>query len=363
MSEKRWAGPVVVTGASGYVASWVVRYLLDEGATVRATVRDASRDDKVGHLRALAETRPGTLELHEADLLVPGSFDEIVRGASVVMHTASPFLVGKVKDAEAQLVRPALAGTENVLDAVERAGTVRRVVLTSSVVAIYGDAAELTERGVASFDDTHWNLSSSADYKPYPYSKTVAERAAWARAEAAEGWDLVTIHPGFVFGPSLTQRVDSASIDFVRMLCTRSQGPALPEMHTPVVDVRDVARAHLEAAAKPEARGRYILSAASMSLPEVARVLAIAMPGAFPYPTLTAPTWLMYLAGPFLGFSWREIRRNFGIPLAFDTARTVDELGVRFRAPRETLTEHVAQLVADGLVPEPRVPLQLPSPS
>ena len=100
--------PVLVTGGSGYVASWVVRYLLEDGNTVRATVRDPQKKKGLEHLHALAEAHPGKLTLHRAELLEPGSFTEAMTDCELVIHTASPFLLGKVKNPQKQLILPAL---------------------------------------------------------------------------------------------------------------------------------------------------------------------------------------------------------------------------------------------------------------
>ncbi|MDX2182391.1 MAG: GDP-mannose 4,6-dehydratase, partial [Gemmatimonadaceae bacterium] len=85
------SAPIAVTGASGYVGSWVVRELLARGATVHATVRDPNRAHRVDHLHRAAEGLPGTLKLFAADLLDEGSFDAAFRECTVVVHTASPF--------------------------------------------------------------------------------------------------------------------------------------------------------------------------------------------------------------------------------------------------------------------------------
>ena len=73
------------------MATEVVKQLLEKGYNVRGTVRSLSSKDKVEHLELLGQALPGKLTLHEADLLKPGSFDEVVKGADFVFHTASPF--------------------------------------------------------------------------------------------------------------------------------------------------------------------------------------------------------------------------------------------------------------------------------
>lgn len=132
----------LVTGGSGYIALHVVNSLLESGWTVHATVRSLQNEKKTRPLNQLAERHPGKLRLFEADLLQADSFTEAMQGCSVVFHVASPFLIPEmVKNPEADLVRPAVEGTRNVLESANKTEGVKRVVLTSSgksVTAIWG---------------------------------------------------------------------------------------------------------------------------------------------------------------------------------------------------------------------------------
>lgn len=126
------SAPVLLAGGSGYVAGWILRYLLEDGRTVRATVRNPTKTSGLEHLHKLAEEHPGRLTLHQADLLGDGSFAEAMDGCELVIHTASPFLLGKLENPQEQLIRSALEGTRNVLNSVNATRSVKRVVLTSS---------------------------------------------------------------------------------------------------------------------------------------------------------------------------------------------------------------------------------------
>ncbi|MDP2890910.1 MAG: NAD-dependent epimerase/dehydratase family protein, partial [Bacteroidota bacterium] len=141
--------PVLVTGGTGYLASWIVKQLLDKGYEVRTTVRNLAQKDKYAHLTSLAVKSVGILQFFEADLLKKGSFTEAMAGCEQVIHTASPFKISGIKNAQKELVEPALEGTRNVLDTVNAIESVQRVVLTSSLAAIYGDAIDIqkTENG------------------------------------------------------------------------------------------------------------------------------------------------------------------------------------------------------------------------
>jgi len=157
------AAAVCVTGAGGFVASWLVSELLQSGRLVRGTVRARSR---ASHLTSIAGS--GRLTLYEADLQSPGTFETPVDGAHTVFHTASPYVVD-VADPQRDLVAPAVDGTLNVLQACAKAPSVRRVVLTSSMAAV---TDEPDRSRVLTGED--WNTKSSLRRNPYYFSKVQA---------------------------------------------------------------------------------------------------------------------------------------------------------------------------------------------
>lgn len=344
---------VLVTGVSGYIASWVVKHLLDRGYTVHGTVRSVKNEKKIAHLLSLAENAKGTLKLFEADLLVPGSFSKAMEGCEYVIHMASPFFVAGVKDPMQQLIKPAKEGTQNVLDTATRMPLVRRVVVTSSVAAIMGDAKEGGALPNKTFTDKHWNTSSTVNHRPYAFSKTVAEKTAWKIAKDQNQWDLVTINPGFVFGPSLSKRSDSTSVNFVMDLASGKFLFGLPEMYSSIVDVRDVSLLHVLAMEQPEASGRYIGVAAVETFFQIGQRFKNEVGGKYMWPAIQAPKWLAKLIGPLFGQSRKEIENNVGYPYQFDHSRS-RELGLSYRPVEETLVQHLEQLIADGLVPDKR---------
>ncbi|MCK5746224.1 MAG: NAD(P)H-binding protein, partial [Oricola sp.] len=89
--------PVMVTGATGFVAGWIVKALLEAGVTVHAPVRDPDNAEKLQYLNAIAEKSPGQIRYFKADLLEPGSYHDAMAGCAIVFHTASPFTMA-VKD-------------------------------------------------------------------------------------------------------------------------------------------------------------------------------------------------------------------------------------------------------------------------
>ncbi|HZL10558.1 MAG TPA: aldehyde reductase [Prolixibacteraceae bacterium] len=341
--------PVLVTGGTGYMASWIVKLLLDEGREVRTTVRNLAQKDKYAHLTKIAAQGKGKLQFFEADLLHSGSFSEAMDGCELVIHTASPFKISGVKNVQKELLEPALEGTKNVLESANKTKSVTRVVLTSSVAAVYGDAIDMekTEKGI--FTEKHWNFSSSADHQPYSYSKTLAEKFAWDLAGQQNRWDLLVINPGFIMGPSLTKRTDSTSIDIMIQMAEGKFKTGVPSGEMAFVDVRDVARAHILAGYSSTASGRHICVSAHKNFLDLANAIRSKYPQ-YPLPTKFVPKWLFWLIAPIAGFSRKYVKLNVGIDLKMDNSYIQKDLSLDFIPFEKTITDHFEQLLADGIV-------------
>lgn len=343
--------PVLVTGATGYVAGVVIRRLLEEGVTVHATVRDPSKTDRLEALQALADASPGSIAFFGADLMKPGSFGEGMAGCSIVFHIASPFS-SDVSDPQRELVAPALEGTRNVLEEVGRTPSVQRVVLTSSCAAIYGDSADLADTPDGVFNEEVWNTTSSLTHGPYSYSKTVAEREAWSIAERQERWTLVVVNPSFVVGPGIKVHRSSESFSLIKQMGDGTFATGVPDLRIGVVDVRDLAEAQLRAAYLPGASGRHIISGHNSGFVELASILREGFSG-YPIPTRSLPKWLLWLVGPIANRSItrRFVTRNVGLPWKADHSKSVRELGVTYRPLRDSLHQFFQQIIDAGELP------------
>lgn len=339
------SAPVMVTGASGYLGSWVVAGLLKAGVSVHAAVRDPQDAARTAHLRTAEERSPGRLRLFAADLLREGSYDEAMEGCAVVIHTASPF-IRSVADPHRDLITPALEGTRHVLAGVNGTPSVRRVVLTSSIAAMCGDAADLEDYPGRIVGEESWNTSSSPEHEPYSYSKTVAERLAWQMAGTQERWQLVTIHPSFILGPALNAAPTSDSFGIVGRILAGELRAGAPDIGISAVDVREVAQAHIAAAFLPRAHGRYIVSAQDTDLLGLAHCLRPRFGRGLRLPRRYAPRGLVLALAPRLGLTRRYVRRNVGCALRVDASRSRRELGIRYRPVQESMEAMAAQILA-----------------
>lgn len=344
--------PIMVTGATGYVAGWLVKKLLESGTTVHAAVRDPNNERKLAHLNTLADNSPGNIKYFKSDLLKNGSYGDAMQGCELVYHTASPFTVD-VKDPQKDLIEPAEQGTANVLESAKNTSSVKRVVVTSSCAAIYTDAIDTQNAPGGMITEDIWNKTASIDYQPYSHSKTLAERKAWQIAKSQSRFDLITINPSLVIGPPLNPHtVTSETFRIFKQLGDGTMKMGVPKLGIGIVDVRDVADSHILAGFTPEAQGRYISSGHNTDFLEMGLKLQDEFGDCFPLPKKTMPKWLLMLIGPFANklFTRKFIRNNVDIPWKADNSKIKNDLGVSFRPLKDSLNETFQILVDEGIL-------------
>uniref|UniRef100_A0A161ZMC7 NAD-dependent epimerase/dehydratase domain-containing protein n=1 Tax=Daucus carota subsp. sativus TaxID=79200 RepID=A0A161ZMC7_DAUCS len=355
---------VCVTGAGGFIASWLVKLLLQKGYTVRGTVRNPA-DPKNGHLRELegAEER---LILCKADLLDYESLREAINGCDGVFHTASP-----VTDDPEQMVEPAVIGTKNVIVAAAEA-KVRRVVFTSSIGAVYMSANRSPDEVIdescwsdlefckntrygamalirsswmpqrckvdkASYDNmafTRYDIKQTYRhmfFNWYCYGKAVAEQAAWEEAKQ-RGVDMVALNPVLVLGPVLQSTINASIVHILKYLTGSAKTYA--NSVQAYVHVKDVAAAHILLFENPSATGRYLCAESSLHRGDVVEILAKYFPE-YPIPTKCSD----------------QVKPR-AKPLKFSNQKLKD-LGFEFTPVKQCLYETVKSLQEKGHLPVP----------
>ena len=259
-------GPVAVTGVSGFTGGHMVRELVLHGYQVRACLRNADSwrgRDCVEYLDRL----PNVELVDGCDLFVPGSYDEAFAGCAGVFHVAA--VLGNSADGRSQplgsgnvstdVYEGGMAGTRNVIDAVNRSGSVKRVVYTSSLAAVAGLGAPAMAPGYAwseadwasdNFEPEVWQLPRMA----YARSKVDTERLLNEAADDSAGqWDVVTLNPAMICGPILFKAQVGQWIEQIGRLAAglATSWPTPYDMYYNIIDVRDLVKAERLAAESP----------------------------------------------------------------------------------------------------------------
>lgn len=337
---------VLVTGGSGLIGGHCILQLLETGHGVRATVRSLAREQEVrAALVAAGMPADADLELVAADLTSDDGWTDAMRDVTGVLHVASPVRPGHVED-EDEVIRPAREGALRVLRAA-RAEGVWRVVMTSAFHAV-GWGHPHTDHV---FTEDDWTVLDGPGTDAYGRSKTLAERAAWTDvAQAGTGPELVTLLPVAVMGPVIGDQVSGAN-DVIRSLL-QGRVPAAPHVFLPIVDVRDVARAHVLALGTPAAAGqRYLLAdGPALELPEIARLLRRELgEAARKVPRRTLPNAVVKLSA-LVAPAMREIASDLGCARRVSHEKARRELGWVPRDAHEAVLDAGRSMIEKGLV-------------
>ena len=249
---------VLVTGASGYIALHCIFNLLSKGYKVKGSLRNLNREDEVR--RSLStDFNNNDLEFCKLNLLEDEGWEEAASDCDYLFHIASPCCIEEPKN-EKEIISPALEGTLRALHAANKS-KVKKVVLTSSIGAMaYGHNKRCC-------DNKDWT-DVSKNVGAYIKSKTIAEKAAWefVKNQSKDSFIMTTINPGMVFGPLLSNDTEGISASLITKMIT-GKFPALPDIYFTVVDVRDVAKLHLESLTNKQSDHRRIIAASQKGIP------------------------------------------------------------------------------------------------
>ncbi|MEP3224664.1 MAG: NAD-dependent epimerase/dehydratase family protein [Parasphingorhabdus sp.] len=331
----------MVSGGTGYIATYVIRQLLDEGWHVNTTIRSIAREADAHRRFPEAGNK---LKFFQADLMHDEGWAAAMADCSHMVHIASPIMAATPKH-ENDLILPARDGVLRALQFSKDAG-VQRFVHTSSMAAVsYG-----VERGVHEFDESDWTDENHPDASAYTKSKTISERAA--RDWIAKNGDVIeycSVNPGMVLGPVVDADF-SASVLAVQQLMDGSM-PMAPDISFPLVDVRDVADLHVKAMMADNIAGdRFLAAGPTLSFLEMAKVLRDNLGDkAQKVPTRQMPDWLVTVFG-LINSEVRGIKSELGKRRVVTGTYSQDKLAWTMRPVEQSLIDTANSLLSRGVV-------------
>jgi len=319
---------VCVTGANGYVATQIVKDLLQKGYKVVGTVRALAKTEGYSHLKDLPNAATN-LEIREADIESDESLKKAFAGCYAVLHTASPFFFPPADKAEELLLKPAVNGALSALKAAVSIG-IKKVILTSSIAATNGSQRTANPNHV--FTEADWNDGTVINYA---YSKTAAEKAAWEFVKNHAELNLVVVNPAFVLGPVYTaSQASSTSVKYMLKFLDGTVKEGNKQNNLGMIDVRVVSQAHIAALEKAEAKGRYLTANTSqISDLQTAQILAKH------FPSFNVPTTM-------------KQGEEYKPPVAahVDHSKAEKELGLQFIDYETTVVDMAKSLISYGYV-------------
>ncbi|MCL3781318.1 aldehyde reductase [Prolixibacteraceae bacterium JC049] len=283
-------GKVLLTGISGYIGLHCAVELLKQGYKVKGSIRSLSKAEKVTKIIEKFINPKGKLEFCELNLLKDEGWDEAVSDCDFVMHVASPFF-SKIPKDKNELIKPAVEGTQRALKAAHKAG-IKRVVLTSSMVAMLGEVT-----GDENINQESWTKVDAKNATAYLKSKTLAEKSAWEFAKS-NNMELVTIHPGPVYGPSLSDDLSGESMTLFKRILT-GELPQMIHASINMSDVRDVAKIHVLALENEQAQGQRVIVATEKAYSFVEITKLLKSNGFEEVSTKVAPNFMVKLLANF----------------------------------------------------------------
>lgn len=342
MTRKR----VLVTGGSGFIAGHCILQLLEQDHRVRTTIRSLGKEAAVRAVLTDAGMVHGdNLSFVAADLLSDEGWAAAVADIDVVLHVASPVQPGHVEH-EDDLIIPAREGTLRVLRAARDAG-VKRVVLTSAFHAVSWGHPHSDH----TFTEEDWTLLNGPGVDAYGKSKTLAERAAWDFMAAEGGsMELATMLPVAVMGPIMGKDI-SGSNHIIKTMLDGAM-PGFPNLFIPIVDVRDVAAAHILAMTNPAAAGERFLLAngPAMAMKEIGAIIKAELGAAARHvPTRSLPDFVVRIGARFSP-ELRSIVHDLGYAKMTSNEKARRVLGWTPRDPHDAIIAAAQSLVRKDLI-------------
>ena len=302
---------ILVTGGTSYIGKHVIAQLIEKDYLVRTTVRDKSKVEEIKIDIEKHLNKQISLDVHIADLLNDDGWKDAIKGCDAIIHVAGPFPMS-YEGGEKELTGPHQDGAMRVFRFAKDLG-INRIVLTSSVASIWNDST--VEDTVRYIDETSWSNLNDDNLDAYTKGKALKEKAAWDFVAENDSIKLTTILPSVVLGPGIGSPVRRGSMEYMLMLINKEM-PVAPPLKHGIVDVRDVAKIHIDALENDESIGkRVIITENTYWVRELSEMLNKHGHNA---PTFTPPVFLVKFLANF-DKTIKPVKPLLGVDISFNT--------------------------------------------
>ena len=302
---------ILVTGGTSYIGKHVIAQLIEKDYSVRTTVRDKSKVEEIKSDIEKHLNKQISLDLHIADLLNDDGWEDALKGCEAIIHVAGPFPMS-YEGGEKELTGPHQDGAMRVFRFAKDLG-INRIVLTSSVASIWNDST--VEDTVRYIDETSWSNLNDDNLDAYTKGKALKEKAAWDFVAENDSIKLTTILPSVVLGPGIGSPVRRGSMEYMLMLINKEM-PVAPPLKHGIVDVRDVAKIHIDALENDESIGkRVIITENTYWVRELSEMLN---KHGHKAPTFTPPVFLVKFLANF-DKTIKPVKPLLGVDISFNT--------------------------------------------
>ena len=302
---------ILVTGGTSYIGKHVIAQLIEKDYSVRTTVRDKSKVEEIKSDIEKYLNKQISLDVYIADLLNDVGWKDAVKGCDAIIHVAGPFPMS-YEGGEKELTGPHQDGAMRVFRFAKDLG-INRIVLTSSVASIWNDST--VEDTVRYIDETSWSNLNDDNLDAYTKGKALKEKAAWDFVAENDSIKLTTILPSVVLGPGIGSPVRRGSMEYMLMLINKEM-PVAPPLKHGIVDVRDVAKIHIDALENDESIGkRVIITENTYWVRELSEMLNKHGHNA---PTFTPPVFLVKFLANF-DKTIKPVKPLLGVDISFNT--------------------------------------------
>ncbi len=300
-----------MTGGTSYIGKHVIAELIIRGYYVRTTVRIKSKIQSVKTEIEEYLRKKISMDAHVANLLNDDGWDEAISGCDAIIHIAGPFPIGYDGE-EKELTNPHQEGVTRLFDLAKKHG-VNRIILTSSVATVWMDP-NISGRS-RRFSEENWTDYKDKSLDAYTKGKTLAEKAAWKFSAKHKSLKLTTILPAVVLGTGIGKPIRRGSMELFIMLINKEMFVA-PPLKMGFVDVRDVAKVHVNAIENDDSIGkRVIVVENSYWIKDFCRMINSYGHKA---PTISPPAFIVKLIAKF-DKTIQPVRNILGVDVTFDT--------------------------------------------